>query len=185
MFNNNRAIAITLSILILLGLSSCQQKSSRIYNPIIKKQTTYQRTKEEYAPMLSLLNIMDLPESKQKLKNHILLHNDSYNKSKKSLLFSPANQNLPFVQYKNLLDRRIAQLKEYTFTLRKKSNSTYDSLEKEIHQLIAQLEHLNEVIVTTNEYHQEKIRIKENNEAMPLKIFSFGLSTVVKKLFFA
>ena len=184
MFTNNKFVITALGILMLLGLSSCQQKGSRIYNPLIKKQTVYNRTKKEYAPMLSLLDIVDLPETKQKLKNHILLHNDSYNKKKKNVLFSPKHHNFPFVQYKNLLDDRIAQLKEYTVSLRKKSNSTRDSLEKDIHHLIAQLEALNDVIVVMEEYHQEKISLKENNDSIPMKIFSFGLSTVVKKLFF-
>lgn len=184
MFNNNKFVITTLSVLMLLGLSSCHQKGPRIYNPVTKKQTVYNRTKTEYAPVLSLLDVVDLPETKQKLKNYILLHNDSYNKKKKNILFSPKHHNFPFVQYKNLVDDRISQLKEFAVTLRKKSNSMHDVLEKDILQLIAQLEALNDVIIVMEEYHQEKIRMKEDSDSIPMKIFSFGLSAVVKKLFF-
>jgi len=190
---NKLLLSILILMIALIGLPSCQKKDAasaafkkpvRIYKPMVKKQTAYETASRAYAPVLPLLDTIELPSSKQQLKEHIMLHNDRYNKKHTCNLFNAQYHNLPFVQYKWLLDRRIKQLKRYVGKLAKQAADQYNRLEQNIQNLIAQLEHLNEIIVTAEEYRQEKLTQTEHGGFGPFSIVKFGLGTIVRKLIF-
>ena len=178
----SQAFLWLVSISSLLFFSACQKNHKRIYNPLKKKQTAYKDAINEYSVILPLLKTIDNPATKQLFKEHIMLRNDAYNKQKNS--FFNSCKDLPYAQYKQKLDRRIGQIKRYAHKLSRKANNAYNTLEKDLQTLIAQLEHLNEVIVTAEEYRQEKLKLSERGGFGPFGILKFGLGTIIRKLIF-
>lgn len=162
-----------------------QKKQKRIYNPRKKRQATYEQAFRNYAPVLPLIQTIELPTSKQKLQEHIMLHNDQYNKQKNNVLLSAPYHDVPFIQYKWILEKRIRVLKHYSKKLTAKTDSYNTTLEQNIQNLIAQLEQLNEIIVTSQEYRQEKLALAAQGRNTSFGILKFGFTTVLRKLIFA
>lgn len=161
-----------------------QKNKKRIYNPLKKRQAVYEQVSRIYAPILPFIQTIDLLSKKQQLKEYIMLQNDAYNKSKKGKFFRASYHDLPFVQYKYLLDKRINQLKRYTKKLTTKINDCDTILERNIQNLVAQLEQLNEIIVKFEEYRQEKLVLAEQGRNSSFGILKFGFTTLIRKLIF-
>jgi hypothetical protein len=175
---------LIIGIVALLSLSACKKRTKRAHNPFEKKQYTYEETVNQYATILPCINSISFPYTKQILKNHIMLCNDTFNKSKDSITLAIPHQNLPYVQYKYLLDKRIDQLKRYILYLEHTKAPTRIALREKIRLLIEQLEQLNEIIVITDEYRQEKIKLVKSETMTILTFLQFSVSTIIKKLIF-
>ncbi len=164
--------------LVLLSICSKKQPAKQISG---KKQTICTQIENTYAPMIKVTETINHPQSKQELKKHIMIHNDMHNKKRNKSLFGAQYQDLPFVQYKTLLDKRVRQLHRSLRKLRKKRNEQNKRGEGEIEGLITQLEDLNRVVITSEEYRQEKLALA-GQKGSPWGIVKFGLGSLVRKL---
>lgn len=191
----NAVVIIMLIIGALLALPACQKehtasprkntkKQTRIYLPLKKKQAAFEAVTRMYAPVLPLIATIDFPTTKLRLKEHIMLQNDVYNKRKSNALLDASYYDLPFVQYKWLLDKHIRQLQRYAGKLTQKADNQGTVLEGDIQGLIAQLEQLNEIIVKSEEYRQEKLALASQGRMNTFGILKFGFGTVLRKLIF-
>jgi len=162
----------------LVLLSACNKKQIPVQriDKEEKKQALYTNLEETYAPMIKLAQAINYPSNKQEFNNQIMLHNDLHNKKKSKNLFGAPYQDLPFVQYKNLLDKRIKQLQRYIRKLRKKKNNQDKNYENKITKLISQLEDLNRVTITSEEYRQEKLKLADKKSG------SWGILSFVGSL---
>ncbi len=179
MQRKQQAIVVPLIVGLLL-LFFCTKKQTPVPKPDKKDQTIYTQMQETYAPMIKLTETINHPQSKKELKEHIMIYNDMYNKKRNKNLFGNPYQDLPFIQYKNLLDKRVKQLQRYLRKLRKKRNEQNKRHEGEIEGLILQLEHLNQTIITAEEYRQEKLTLA-GQKGSPWGIVKFGLGSLVRK----
>ncbi len=119
-------------------------------NHLKKNQTIYKHIQKTHSPIIKLADTINRPRSKQKLKEHIMIHNeDAY-----SLVSNDSYQDLAFMQYKILIDRHIKQLQRYLDKLRKKTGEKYYTREHEVQTLIGQLKQLKQAIIISEEYRQ-------------------------------
>jgi hypothetical protein len=169
------------TIIGLVMLSGCNKQPlpSNSKTPVSKKQGIYAQIENNYASMTKLAETIDCSSSKQELKKQIMIHNDQHNKKRSKSMFGAQYQDLPFVQYKNILDKQIKQLERSLKKLLKKRTHEKEQ-ENEIRTLITQLENLNQVIVTSDEYRQEKLKLAEKSSSWG--IFNFGLGSLVRKI---
>ncbi len=143
----------------LLFLTGCIKKQATESKSLKRNQTIYKHIQETHSPIIKLADTINLPRNQQKLKEHIMIHNeDAY-----SLVSNDPYQDLAFIQYKILIDRHIKQLQRYLDKLRKKSDEKYYAREHEVQTLIAQLEQLKQAIIISEEYRQEKLKLAEHN----------------------
>lgn len=87
----------------LILLPSCTKKQT----PFRRNEVIYTHIQKTHDPVIKLIDTINHPISKQEFKKHILIYNDS------DSLFSDPCQYLPFIKYKNLIDKQIKQLQGY------------------------------------------------------------------------
>lgn len=172
---NKKILLLPLAIIGFVVLVACNKQ----YKPV-KQQIQVKNNQGIYAPMIRLAQTIDYPQSKRALKKQIMIHNDQHNKKREKSLFGAQYQDLPFIQYKSLLDREVKQLERKLRKLRKKKTQNYRQ-ENEIRALIAQLTNLNHIIITSDEYYQEKLKLAEQKSGLS-GIFNFGLGSLARKV---
>ncbi|HXW85725.1 MAG TPA: hypothetical protein VEK38_00125 [Candidatus Bathyarchaeia archaeon] len=169
-----------------LILPSCIQRKKQ---NLPRHYTTHQKAAHAYEKMVknhyTILTIAQTEHDSShfELKKEILLRNDLYNKEQeKRFMANNAYKDLPLLQYKNSIDKDIAQLNRYLKKIIKKTTKNVGNLEKNMQKLVAQLEQVNTIIIVMPEYHQEKIKAADLQNGFAMKFLTSGIFAGLKKL---
>lgn len=157
-------------LLALIGfLPACMKQKSNDQSRQLDARQTYDNAHYEYERELSLFREMSKQdpfqrkETEKKLKDEVLLKNETYNDEHKNQWFGKrwlngnSHENYPFIQYKKHLDGYIKRLDQARNSLYWKN----EGVGYMIAQLVGDLEHIRKYIVTSPSYQREHRMIEE------------------------
>lgn len=184
---NQVPIFAGLIITILLILPGCRPSEVKTQSVSLTSKV-YQFCNEvmaEQADILALINgTKNENEARSQVKKFLLLRNDAYNKSKETgSVFGKKNTDFPYLQYKELIDKDIRRLATYKKRIMHRGVAGKSALFDAIKSTQKALERINQFIITSDEYHQEKVRRAESS-SFPLSLVVGGIFSIAKKIIF-
>lgn len=135
-------------------LPACHDNGYREPRRIARTKKAYSGASFEYEQELTLLANKNLSEKqlREKLHKLILVKNDEYNADQRGWFTSAAHEDYPYIQYRQRLENTLSRLQRMARHL----DWTENDLNNCIYRLIKQLARLKKLVITANEYSNER-----------------------------